>query len=193
MWILPVLGAGVGAWAWLKREKPEQPEEEIPMPEAIRPPVERPSPLKGIKHSQWVRFCNCLRDPRVADTITDAGHIGQYRFTWPRLSDLGWAVRVERKGKVWTGLLVPPLTMERFLASPRMQDQMFELSSADYTTRMHNRVGTPIDGTPATLSGLLAVAHRAGLKGAHSWLINPQDRKRFPNTTRAFRVANGVF
>jgi hypothetical protein len=44
-----------------------------------------------------------------------------------------------------------------------------------------------------TMSGLLGIVSRVGLKGAQRWLENPADRERFPNTTLAFRQFNGDF
>src|SRR4029077_2270565 len=44
-----------------------------------------------------------------------------------------------------------------------------------------------------TLSGLLGVAHIAGLEGLVSWLEHREDRKRFPHTPAMFTRTNGVF
>jgi hypothetical protein len=55
-------------------------------------------------------------------------------------------------------------------------------------------VGTEVDGVPLTLSGVLSVAHRAGLPGLSSWVVNPRDRQRFSrNTTAYFTRGNGLF
>lgn len=46
---------------------------------------------------------------------------------------------------------------------------------------------------PITLSGLLALAHSAGMRGAASWLQNANDREKYPHTTKVFSQVNGLF
>ncbi len=52
-----------------------------------------------------------------------------------------------------------------------------------------------VDGEaiPVTMSGLLAVMRNAGTKNAEKWLDVEEDRRKFPNTTDAFKRANGCF
>lgn len=61
-----------------------------------------------------------------------------------------------------------------------------------------SEVGRPHAGRVATLSGLLAVAHAAGLKNMGSWLASADgdasgDKMRFGNTTMAYLRATGIF
>lgn len=65
--------------------------------------------------------------------------------------------------------------------APRIQDKLGKY------------VGTSVEGEEITLSGLLGLVHRAGLRGAEQWLKHSEDRERFPNTTAAFRSTNGIF
>ena len=44
-----------------------------------------------------------------------------------------------------------------------------------------------------SLSGLLGLVSRAGMNGAKSWLENPTDRAKYPNTTKGFIRTNGIF
>jgi len=52
-----------------------------------------------------------------------------------------------------------------------------------------------IDGEslPMTLSGLLAVMRVAGTANAAKWIDSPEERKKFPNTTKVFKLTNGCF
>lgn len=49
------------------------------------------------------------------------------------------------------------------------------------------------ESAKVTLSGVLALARCAGVRGAQNWLSNEKDREKFPNTTKIFDVANGIF
>lgn len=54
-------------------------------------------------------------------------------------------------------------------------------------------IGTEIDGQVVSLSGLCGLVNRAGMRGAEKWLGSADDRVKFPATTRAFQVTNGIF
>jgi hypothetical protein len=86
--------------------------------------------------------------------------------------------------------------MDRLLADPIVQYRIFAASMkrhrGDILARHRAVLGTEIEGQPATLSGLLAVAHHAG-PALSSWLTSPDDRRRFEKTTAAYHSATGVF
>jgi len=99
---------------------------------------------------------------------------------------------------VWTADLAPPPTLEAFLASSKLQYEAFVKSVLDYlpvltSPRFAVFVGRVIDGKRITLSGLIAVAHAAGIDGLKSWLANPADREKYPNTTAAFIKSTEIF
>jgi hypothetical protein len=168
---------------------------------ARRTPSRAHSPLKGVTDEQWKAYLRALASPAHADKVSGRLALGAFFFTYPRLGDLGY-VRNVRKAtlngrQVWTGDFVPPLTVERFLQDPGLQLEAMGKSAQDYLPKVRvlfgKALGQEYEGAQATLSGLLAVAHRGGLKGLQSWLRNPKDRVMFPNTTAAYRAANGIF
>ena len=59
--------------------------------------------------------------------------------------------------------------------------------------RFKDAIGTSFEGVPATLSGLLAVAHHTGAEGLAKWIANNPPRAKFAATTAAYKAANGVF
>lgn len=44
-----------------------------------------------------------------------------------------------------------------------------------------------------TMSGLLGLVWKGGMRGAESWLKNSDDRSKYPNTTKTFLNVNGLF
>lgn len=160
------------------------------------------SPISGVTGAQWTKFMRAVGDKSNARNISSTGHLGFFRFSYPRLAEIGLVVRPHRApgrdGKsVWTGDFVPPLTMAGFLKNVGLQCRAFALSSGDFATHIresHARdLGKEIGGSRATLSGLLAVLHRAGHKGFDHWVVSKEDQKKYPNTTAAYKAANGIF
>ena len=99
---------------------------------------------------------------------------------------------------MYMGTFVPPLTMERFLDSPRIQYGIFKTSMTEYRDaivkgKLTELLGQNIGGESLTMSGLIGLASQAGIKGAKSWIAEPEDRKRFPHTTQTFINTNGIF
>lgn len=158
------------------------------------PPV---SPIAGVSVDKWLEFRSKLEDMNHVGKDSPPGLLGIYRFSIPRLSDLGLCSNVRKDGKLWVGAFFPPLTRDKFAGHVGLQRRAFELSCGDLVTRIRadygRDIGREVDGEKATLSGLVAVSHRAGFKGLKNWLTRADDRKRFPHTTAAFRAANGVF
>ena len=54
-------------------------------------------------------------------------------------------------------------------------------------------LGREIDGKTVTLSGLLALARKAGLSGMRKWLGSEADRAKVTRTTAVFDRCNGIF
>lgn len=162
------------------------------------------SPLKGVTDEQWKAYLRALATPSHSGKVSAKLALGAFLFTYPRLADLGLVRNVRRatlNGRpVWTGDFVAPLTLERFLDSPTLQLEAMAKSAVDYAPKVRvlfdKYLGARFVGAtnqPATLSGLLAIAHRGGLKGLASWVKNEGDRAKFPNTTAAYNAANGIF
>lgn len=159
------------------------------------------SPLPGVTDEQWKAYLRALATPAHVDKVSPRLALGAFLFTYPRLGDLGYVKNVRRatlNGRpVWTGDFAPPLTLERFLAEPTLQVEAMGKSTRDYLPKVRvlfgKYLGQELEGRKATLSGLLAVAHRGGLKGLAGWVKNARDRQVYPNTTAAYLAANGIF
>jgi len=100
--------------------------------------------------------------------------------------------------KIYMGSFIPPMSMERFLSSPKIQYQVFKKSMKEYnkaidTSGLSRLIDEEIGIEVLTLSGLLGLVSQAGIKGTKGWLTNPQDRERFPHTTKTFLDTNGIF
>jgi hypothetical protein len=59
--------------------------------------------------------------------------------------------------------------------------------------RVSGLVGVEVDGARCSLSGLLGVAHMAGVEGCLGWVKDPQARRKFSETTKVFEKCNGIF
>ncbi|HVZ70922.1 MAG TPA: hypothetical protein VHJ20_00990 [Polyangia bacterium] len=157
------------------------------------------SPIPEASDEQWARFVRLMQTGQLA-AVTPSGQLGLFQTRVKRLQDLGLARDVRRvpgEGAArWTATFKPPLTLARLLSDPLLQYRVFAASMRRYRgeilERHRDALGKEIEGKPATLSGLLAVAHHAG-PGLASWLTNPEDRRRFQKTTAAYGQTTGVF
>jgi hypothetical protein len=157
------------------------------------------SPLSEASDAQWAQFVRLMQTGELA-AVTPTGQIGVFQTRVKRLQDLGLARDVRRVagegGARWTATFKAPLTLARLLSDPLLQYRVFAASMRRYRgeilERHRDALGKEIEGKPATLSGLLAVAHHAGPALA-SWLTNPDDRRRFQKTTAAYDQTTGVF
>jgi hypothetical protein len=157
------------------------------------------SPIPEATDEQWARFVRLMQTGDLA-AVTPSGQVGVFQTRVKRLQDLGLARDVRRVagdgGARWTATFKPPLTLARLLADPLLQYRIFAASMRRYRSEILERhrdaIGKETEGRPATLSGLLAVAHHAGPALA-SWLTNPEDRRRFEKTTAAYGRTTGVF
>lgn len=89
------------------------------------------------------------------------------------------------------------VSREKFLGSPDLQIRAFRKSMREYTQAIRElykgAIGKQVGGKPVTLSGLLAVAHVCGAPGLDSWIKKADIREQFPQTTKAFMMATGLF
>lgn len=130
------------------------------------------SPLPGVSWGQWAEFVRCMAGRGGAKGL------GIFKLNPARLKQLGFTKMPSDKRS----------QVEIFSADVR--ERCAEILASDLRELVGKEVAP---GVPLTLSGLLALCKQAGTKGAASWVMNPEDRERFPNTTEAFACANGIF
>ena len=143
-----------------------------------------PSPLPGVADDQWAAFSGALA--REAPTFDSNRHVGRYRHRKDRLRELGCDPEIVR-------------------GNPHAQDVALAMDVVDAARHLHEsgtaaqHVGRTVllPGEPeprkVTLSGVVGLAHAAGLEECVSWLESHEDRKRYPHTTKIFATTNGVF
>jgi hypothetical protein len=151
------------------------------------------SPLPGVSDEAWAKFVYiCATAPRRHVSASNA--YGMFEMFPRRLADFGLVTNLRRaraaSGRVvWEGDFVAPLTAELFLSSLRAQYRAFCLSIVDYAERIargHIKVSA---AAGLTLSGVLALLHRAGPHGVESWTKG----KCFETTRSLVERAHGVF
>lgn len=161
----------------------------------------RKSPLPGVSDFDWQQF---VKRSSIAtpSTVSPNYRLGMYELTARELSDIRWmtdAYKGPYQGRVvWLGTWADGKTLERFLASTDLQYDALVALTKFHARAIEARHGEvlskrEIEGQPATLSGLLAVARKAGLGGLKSWLENEKEREEFPETTARFTRFNGLF
>jgi hypothetical protein len=148
--------------------------------------VQLPSELPGVSDEAWTKFV-CLAATAGTGDVSASNALGMFELSPRRLADIGLVHKLARskKGKrtVWVGEFVPPMTSDKFLRNTQMQYRAFCLSIRDYASNM---VGKPEN---MSLSGALAILHRAGPKGLISW----ENGSRFGDTQALYDKLSGVF
>lgn len=135
------------------------------------------SPIEGISDEDWRMFVETSRS-ETEDFSTDSS-VGMFRQNRKRLAKLG------------INDIGDPIS--QYDAFEKEVSQLMQES----TVLVKDYVAMPVvidgDSVPITLSGLLSVMRIAGTKNAEKWLTSEDERKRFPNTTDAFKRSNGCF
>lgn len=162
------------------------------------------SPWKDTPSPAWTRFCRIMSEGNGPDKISPRGFFGLFQLSVRRLCDLGIMRGARARNvrlpngqtiRVWEGQWILPQRV--FLGDPRRQYETFRKSMELYRSIVAEKykqvLGLPIEGQPATLSGLLALMHMAGSEGAYKWLTEGPVRRRFTWVTEAFLRANGIF
>lgn len=145
------------------------------------------SPIDGVATEQWTAYCNALA--REQPMYDSSRRVGRYEHRKDRLRELG----------------LDPDILTRHPRALDLQDAAVAIDAADsaqhiaasgtdaYIGRVVDLPGDSAGPHAITLSGLLGVAHVAGLEGMANWLEHRDDRTRFPHTTATFARTNGVF
>ena len=162
--------------------KPEQPKEIEEVREVKQlefNSMNTTSPVEGILNDDWRMFVEVSKI-ESAD-FNKNNTIGMFRQNKRRLQKLG----------------INPDDVK----TPIDQYSAFEAECVQLLSEGNNlikqSVAMPIEidgeSMPITLSGLLAVMHHAGVENASKWLDSSDERRKFPNTTEAFKRSNGCF
>lgn len=150
------------------------------------------SPLQGVTDEAWSRFVRAsITAPLTA--VSKSNALGMFELTPRRLTDLGLVCAL-RRGRspsdgrtIWVARFVPPMTAHRFLRSPRAQYNAFCVSIVDYAKVI--RDGKIVRDATMSLSGALAILHRAGPSGLARWT----EGARHEVTVAAYERAAGAF
>lgn len=146
------------------------------------------SPLFTVTADQWTRFVDAMKTA-PSSAVSEANALGAFEMKPIRLGDLGLVHRLThtksaKSGKtIWKGAFVAPHTSDSFLKNIRFQYRVFAKSMTDYASKIS--VGEIQLQAGMTLSGALAVCHRAGLAGLRG--------ARKPKTQELFERVNGIF
>lgn len=156
--------------------------------------------LDGVTDEQWTKYVKQSRTHRP-NSVSDNFKLGVYQLSARDLADAEFMVsakKVDEEGhSVWIGEWAPGYSLEDFLASSELQYEAFLALSRLHASRIAKKyskvIGTTIESKSVTLSGLMAVAKKAGLGGLESWLKSAKERSKFRDTTERYLKFNGMF
>lgn len=149
------------------------------------------SELPGVGDSEWTQFCRALICAKPSE-VSPSNGLGMFSQTPRRLADLGMVKKLARTKSpsnrtIWVAVFVAPMTCSKFLSSPSKQYETFSRSTKNYADKI---ASGEIEKDPSmSLSGALAVLHRAGPSGLKTW----ESGERFEGTVSAFERVNGLF
>jgi hypothetical protein len=155
------------------------------------------SEFPRVSDEAWTKFVFALRTSKL-DSISSSNEKGMFSLKPKRLEDLSIMknLKSERSPSgrmVWTGEFVSPMTEERFLKDASAQYAAFCMSLKKYVAGLSDgTIPKPDGGWPKgmSLSGALAILHRAGPMALKSW---NNETKRFKDTIALYNQANGIF
>lgn len=155
------------------------------------------SEIPGIPDDSWTDFVLAMKTAQPG-SISASNAYGMFEIKPKRLADLGLIKNVKCKRStsgrmVWTGEFVSPHTLKSFLKSPKLQYETFCKSMQLYVKGLADgSIPRPEGGLPEelTLSGVLAILHRAGPKGFAKW---NDEASRFEDTVALVNKTNGIF
>lgn len=150
-----------------------------------------------IDRAGWEEFVSAMETaPR--NKISARYKLGAFQMDARRLADVGVMTSARKVSYgpemgVWMGKWAEGLSEKDFLGSIPLQYAAFVRSIRATAPKVSKYVGTVVEDKTATLSGLLGVAHVAGVTGVESWVADPGVRRRFAATTGVFHRTNGIF
>jgi len=161
------------------------------------------SELPKVSDEAWTRFALAMKTAAVG-AVSKSNALGMYELKPRRLADLDLVMNLSTmrtaptadcpKGRViWIGDFVPPLSAKMFLTDPNLQYVTFVKSMKNYVDGLRSgTIPKPEGGKPAgaSLSGVLAILHRAGPKGLAKW---NDESSRFEDTENLYTATNGIF
>ena len=155
------------------------------------------SPVAGVSDAQWLGLLRRMATQPMA-TVSSAGRLGTFLMDPRQLADLGLMSGVKRNDSgEWVGTWKDGHSKGLFLRNPARQvgafSQWLARNARAIAARHADQLGATHATKRATLSGLLGVAHAAGLGGLRGWLGSEGDKARFPNTTAAYLRTVGIF
>lgn len=163
-------------------------------PDKLEKSATLPSPIKDVSDDAWTIFTRRMKTANPED-IDSRGNVGMFAMTVRRLTDLGIFKDPKKVGGVWNADWQIPKA--QLLSNPKLQYKLFEKSMVGHVGfikgKLDKGVGLEIQGRNATMSGLLAVAHRAGSEGLAKWVADPGQQEKFPGTTAVYLSMNGIF
>lgn len=157
-------------------------------------PAVLPSPLSGVSEDAWTKYVLAWKTGKL-NTVTAGMALGLWQTGMRLLQDVGMVKNVKLvpvNGKqVWKGEFVPPLTLDIFLSDASVQYEAFKRATVRDANYLRSKYASKMKADNITLSGLLAVARYAGLKGSELWLTKPEERK--AATTAIYEKFKGYF
>ena len=149
------------------------------------------SEISGVSDEHWSQFVRHMGNPELLSTVSESNALGMFQLMPRRLADLGIVTNVQRAKSpagrtIWVAVFVPPMTCAAFLRSPQEQYRAFARSMRDYADRLQSG---EVSRGMLSLSGALAVLHRAGPRGLQTWTRG----ERFPATIAVHERVAGVF
>ena len=152
----------------------------------VEPPVTEPPPRSEVPdlltgYRTWETFVRAIAMRESSDNYTAKnryGYLGRYQFGLARLTDLGLCERIPGtvgwSNKVFRWKTDESWSEELFLASPGLQDRIFELHVGMHKKfildKYRARLGHKVNGVRITLSGTIACFHLLGHGGFQHFL-----------------------
>lgn len=149
------------------------------------------SPIVNVDNVQWTQFVQVMATAPLT-AVSPSNALGTFEMPVRRLADLGIVTKLVRgkspaKKTIWAATFKWPMTSKKFLKSIDLQYDAFVKSMVDYVHRLE--AGDIVKAPSMSLSGALAILHRAGPNGLSNW----ERGMRFEATEKLYNKVGGVF